>query len=51
MKNVKAGIENEQGYSVTYLTEWFVPGIGVVKSLGYDKNGFINVISSTLSLR
>jgi hypothetical protein len=50
-KNVKAGIENEQGYSVTYLTEWFVPGIGVVKSLGYDKNGFINVISSTLSLQ
>src|SRR3989339_274925 len=37
--NVKAKIENEQGYSVTYLTEWFVPGIGIVKSLGYDMNG------------
>lgn len=50
-KNIKAGIENEKGYTVTYLTEWFVPGIGIVKAEGYDINGFINLISSTHSLK
>jgi len=35
------GMQNEQGYMVTYMTEWFVPGIGVVKSEGYDLNGFL----------
>jgi hypothetical protein len=39
----KMGIQNEQGYAVTFLTEWFVPGIGVVKSEGYDLNGFLTL--------
>ncbi|MBK8806792.1 MAG: hypothetical protein IPO21_09155 [Bacteroidales bacterium] len=38
---VKMGLQNEQGYAVTYLTEWFVPRIGVVKSQGYDLNGIL----------
>jgi hypothetical protein len=50
-KNVKSGITNEQGYMVTYKTEWFVPGIGVVKSTGYDLNGFINLIAFTQSIK
>jgi hypothetical protein len=41
----KMGIQNEQGYMITYLTEWFVPGIGVVKTEGSDLNGFINLRS------
>jgi hypothetical protein len=47
----KMGIQNEQGYMVTFLTEWFVPGIGIVKSEGYDLNGFINLQSGWENLK
>lgn len=40
------GILNEQGYMVTYTTDWFVPGLGIVKSIGYDSNGFLTLITS-----
>lgn len=43
---MKLGLTNEYGYLVTYTTEWFVPGIGIVKSISYDLNGFITAKSS-----
>lgn len=42
----KMGFQNEQGYMVTFLTDWFIPGIGIVKSQGYDLNGFLNLRTS-----
>ena len=47
---MKMGIQNELGYIVTYLTEWFVPGLGIVKSISYDNNGFLTMKSSWDSL-
>lgn len=40
------GLQNEQGYMVTYMTEWFVPGLGIVKTIGYDNNGFLTLMTS-----
>lgn len=48
---VKMGLTNEQGYGVTYMTEWFVPGISVVKSQGYDLNGLLTQRTSWDSLK
>jgi hypothetical protein len=47
----KMGFQNEQGYMVTFLSEWFVPGLGVVKSEGYDLNGFLNLRTSLQSIK
>lgn len=47
----KMGIQNEEGYMVTFLTEWFVPGLGTVKSESYDLNGFLTMRSSWDNLK
>ena len=38
---IKKGITNELGYTVSYLKEWYVPQIGIVKSETYDNLGGI----------
>ncbi len=38
-KFVKKGITNELGYIVEHVTEWFVPGIGVVQFESVDSHG------------
>lgn len=42
---VKSGFLNEEGYNVSHLVEWFVPGIGIVKTICYDSIGCISSIS------
>jgi hypothetical protein len=37
----KMGIMNEEGYMITFLTEWYIPSLGVVKYESYDMNGFL----------
>jgi hypothetical protein len=44
-RGIKKGYLNKQGYTVSYRTEWFVPGMGVVKMLIYDNFG--NIIASS----
>jgi len=41
---VKSKFLNEDGYYVTYLDEWFIPGYGVVKIITYGSDGFISNI-------
>jgi hypothetical protein len=50
-RGVKKGYLNEQGYTVSYRTEWFVPGIGVVKADIYDNFGNILARSSLSSIK
>lgn len=38
---VKKGFTNPQGYIVSYIREYYVPAIGVVKMVGYDTFGAI----------
>lgn len=38
---LRKGNTNELGFSVSYLKEWFVPTIGIVKSESYDNLGGI----------
>lgn len=38
---IKKGITNELGYMVSYLKEWFVPELGIVKTESYDNLGGI----------
>ena len=38
-------LQNEQGYNVSYITEWFVPRFGVVKLVTHDANGFLTALS------
>jgi hypothetical protein len=38
---LRKGNTNELGFSVSYLKEWFVPSIGIVKSESYDNLGGI----------
>lgn len=37
---------NELGYSVVYRKEWYVPGIGIVKTESHDANGALFMRSS-----
>ncbi len=41
---IKSKFLNEEGYYVTYLTEWFIPGVGVVKTITYTSEGCIATI-------
>lgn len=43
-KLIKSKFLNEDGFYVTYQTEWFVPGYGVVKIITYGSDGFISNI-------
>ncbi|HOY39478.1 MAG TPA: hypothetical protein PLK75_09285 [Bacteroidales bacterium] len=43
-KLIKSKFLNEEGYYVTYLSEWFIPNIGVVKTITYDSEGCISSI-------
>lgn len=36
---------NEQGFSLGYKEEWYVKGLGIIKSVTYDANGAIVAIS------
>jgi hypothetical protein len=38
---IHKGYNNEKGYMVSYLKEWYVPVIGIVKSESYDMMGGI----------
>lgn len=38
---LRKGYNNEKGYMVSYLKEWYAPGIGIVKSESYDLLGGI----------
>lgn len=40
-KFAKKGITNDLGFTVEHVTEWFVPGIGVVQFESVDSNGVI----------
>lgn len=42
---IKSKFLNEDGYYVTYQTEWFIHGMGVVKVVTYDSDGCISSIS------
>lgn len=45
---VRKQFTNKQGYMVMYSKEWFVPSIGVVKTVSYDIHGGIfNVMTTT----
>lgn len=50
-KFISTGLMNEQGYIVTFLTEWFVPGLGIAKSVAYDSYGLISSRYNMLSLQ
>jgi hypothetical protein len=41
---------NEQGYVVSYKEDWFVPEVGIVKTITYDNYGNITSISKITSL-
>lgn len=43
---IKSKFLNEAGYYVTYLTEWYIPGMAVVKSISYDSEGCISTVST-----
>ena len=47
---LKKGVTNELGYMVSYLKEWFVPALGIVKTESYDNLGGIagGSVTSTL---
>lgn len=47
---VKKGVTNELGYMVSYLKEWYVPQLGIVKTETYDKFGGIAGGSLTTSI-
>jgi hypothetical protein len=38
---LRKGNTNELGFSISFLKEWYVPGIGIVKSETYDNLGGI----------
>ena len=44
-RTVKRGYTNEAGYVITFRKEWFVPGIGIVRSETYDNHGAIQTRS------
>ena len=46
-KFAKKGITNELGYGVEHVTEWFVPGVGVVNFESYDSHG---VLTSNMTI-
>jgi hypothetical protein len=47
---LKIGYLNELGYNVTYKKEWFVPAIGIVKTIAFDTFGGISTIMTTTEL-
>jgi hypothetical protein len=47
---LKIGYVNKLGYNVTYKKEWFVPQIGIVKTIAYDTYGGISTIMTTTEL-
>lgn len=47
---LKKGVTNELGYMVSYLKEWFVPALGIVKTESYDNLGGIAGGSVTSAL-
>lgn len=49
-KMIRKGLVNDQGYTVDYVTEWFVPGIGIVKMQSYDMHGVITARSAITSI-
>ena len=48
---IKSKFLNEDGYYVTYLTEWFIPGYGIVKIITYGSDGFISNIVKWSNLK
>lgn len=48
---IKKGVTNELGYTVSYLKEWFVPALGIVKTESYDNLGGIAGGSNTTELK
>lgn len=48
---LKIGYVNEDGYNVTFKKEWFVPQIGIVKTVAYDAYGGISTIMTTTELQ
>ncbi|MCX6290639.1 MAG: hypothetical protein NT126_02615 [Bacteroidetes bacterium] len=48
---LKIGYVNELGYNVTYKKEWFVPQIGIVKTVAFDTYGGISTIMTTTELQ
>lgn len=46
----KKGFTNDLGYSVMYKREWFVPQIGIVKTVAFDMYGGISTIMTTTGL-
>jgi len=43
---IKSKFLNLEGYYVTYLTEWYIPGMAVVKSITYDSEGCISSVNT-----
>jgi hypothetical protein len=48
---IKLKFLNEDGYYVTYLTDWFIPGYGIVKTITYGSDGFISNIVKWTNLK
>lgn len=47
---LKMGYINEAGYNVTFKKEWFVPELGIVKTIAYDTYGGISTVMTTTEL-
>jgi len=47
---IKKGVTNDLGYMVSYLKEWFVPALGIVKTESYDNSGGIAGASITTDI-
>jgi hypothetical protein len=50
-RGIKKGYLNKFGYTVSYRTEWFVPGMGVAKMYIYDNFGNILAVSQLESIK
>lgn len=46
----KSGMTNEEGYIVTSSREWYVPGLGVVKTATYDMFGNFSSITTVKAI-
>ncbi|MCB9235025.1 MAG: hypothetical protein H6581_25450 [Bacteroidia bacterium] len=47
----KMGLTTDKGYVIEYVTEWFVPGIGIVKMETVDMHGVITARSETTQIK
>ena len=49
-KMARKGLTNKEGYTVSYKTDWFIPHLGIYKTMAYDSDGFCNMIAYYISI-